>query len=409
MQETWRQRRPAGFVGVLVLCAVAVMQSYACTVIVVGRKASSTGRVIVGHNEDNGGRIAVRYGWVPAREWPDGSTMPAEKGRASIPQVHRTLGFFWSELKRPKGAVTNADTFLNECGVLVVTDNAGRTKEDPDDVSRLTNGGIQYNLRRAVGERAKSARDAVRIIGELVVKWGYVPSGRIYTVADAGEAWQVQVVSGRHYVARRCPDDAICVTPNNYTIHEIPERPSEDCLFPDDIVSYAVAKGWWNGGKPFDFALAYQAPEWVKRPYDINRQRFVTSQLLGREWNDDTYPFCVKAERTLSPTDVMKALTAHPKGVVPHADERHDLKSACRKTTVESLVCDFGETPPATVLHVAAQPPCKHGYKALKPLVRPLPAKFDYGDAPGRLERHFLPEPDLFSKSGKQCDGSSKE
>ena len=369
----------------------------ACTVIAVGKNASSTGRVIVGHNEDNGGRLAVRYGWVPAREWPEGSVLPAEDGRAAIPQAAKTLGFFWSELKRPSGGVVNADTFLNERGVLVVTDNAGRTREDPHDASRLTDGGIQYNLRRCVGERATSARDAVRLIGELVTRYGYVPSGRIYTVADADEAWQVQVVSGKHYVAMRCPDDAICVTPNHYTIHQIPATPTDDCAFPDDLVRYAVGKGWWKEGTEFDFALAYQAPEWVKVPHNTRRQEYVVSFLLGRDWRDETYPFCVKAERKVSPEDVMKALSSHLEDVVPHKDD-WDSMTACRKATNESLVCDFGRTPPETVLHLAGQPPCENPYVAVKPLVQPLPAWIDAGDSPARLARHLRPEPDLFPK-----------
>ena len=385
----------------LVVCGMAAVAAAvaadACTAVVVGKKASTTGRVIVGHNEDNRGRLEVRHGWVPAREWPEGSVMPAEEGRASIPQARRTLGFFWSEFKRPSGAVQNADMFFNERGVLVVTDNAGKTRENQEDASRLTDGGIHYNLRRAVGERATSARDAVRIIGELVERYGYVPGGRIYTVADADEAWQVQVVSGRHYVAMRCPDDAICVTPNHYTIHEIPAEPTADCTFPADVASYAAGKGWWDASRPFDFALAYQAPAFVRNPHNTHRQKYLTSLLLGREWVDETYPFCVRAERSVSPQDVMKALSSHPDGVVPHEDDR-DSPAVCRKATNESIVCDFGATPAESVMYIAGQPPCENPYVAVRPLVQPLPAAFDDGDAPGRLERHLLPEPDLFPK-----------
>ena len=379
--------------------ALTVSAATACTAVLVGKKASTTGRVILGHNEDNGGRIAVRYGYVPARDWPAGSVMPSEKGLAVIPQVPHTLGFFWSELKRPSGHVPNTGTFLNERGVMIVSDNAGRTREDLGDATRLTDGGIHQNLRRAVGERATSARDAVRIIGELVEKWGYVPAGRIYTVADANEGWMVQVVSGRHWVARRCPDDAICVVPNHYTIHKIPPKPTDTCMFSHDLVDYAVSKGWWNREKPFDFALAYQRPDWVRIPHNTWRQTFLTSQLLGIDWHDETYPFSVKATRKISPEDVKKALSAHPEKVIHHNGETDfDSPSACRFKTNESLVCDFGATPAETVLHVAGQPPCETGYSVVKPLALPLPASFDDHRAAERLARYFEPEPDLFPK-----------
>lgn len=378
--------------------ACAAMQADACSAIIIGKKASTTGRVIVGHNEDNGGRIAVRYGWVPPRDWPAGSVMKLEDGCAAVPQVAHTEGFFWSELKRPTGCVTNADTFFNANGVLVVTDNAIKSHEDTDDPSRLSEGGVWYALRRAVAERAKSARDAAHIIGDLVDKYGYVPQGRIYTIADANEGWQVQVVSGKHYVAMRCPDDAICMTPNHYTIREIPDEPTDDCFYSPDLIEYAENNGWWEKGKrPFDFKAAYQAPDWMSRPINTERQSFAISQLLGRAWRDERYPFCVKAEKKVSPEDVMKVLSSHGEDVVPHDNDR-DNKSICRAGTNESLVCDFGETPEESVLHIAAQPPCEHNYVAFKPLVKPLPAPFDDRHAVERFERHFEPEPDLFPK-----------
>lgn len=384
--------------AVVAFAACAAMQADACSAIIIGKKASTTGRVIVGHNEDNGGRIAVRYGWIPPRDWPAGSVMKLEDGCAAVPQVAHTEGFFWSELKRPTGCVTNADTFFNANGVLVVTDNAIKSHEGTDDPSRLSEGGVWYALRRAVAERAKSARDAAHIIGDLVDKYGYVPQGRIYTIADANEGWQVQVVSGKHYVAMRCPDDAICVTPNHYTIREIPDEPTDDCFYSPDLIEYAENKGWWEKGKrPFDFKAAYQAPDWMSRPINTERQAFAISQLLGRAWRDQKYPFCVRAERKISPEDVMKVLSSHGEDVVPH-DNSRDCKSICRAGTNESLVCDFGETPEESVLHIAAQPPCEHDYVAFKPLVKPLPAPFDDRHAVERFERHFEPEPDLFPK-----------
>ena len=368
---------------------------HACSVIIVGKKASATGRVIVGHNEDNSGDYIMRHGIVPARDWPTGSVMTAEKGLAAIPQVAHTLGFFWSELKSARGPAGASDAFFNERGVLIVSDNAGHSKEDRKDASRLTDGGIFYNLRRAVAERATSARDAVRIIGELVEKWGYVPGGRVYTVADADEGWQVQVVSGRHWAARRCPDDAIAVCPNHYTIHELPTVPTDDCRFASDIVSYALGKGWWPADRPFDFAGAYQAADWVKIPHNIHRQNYITSLLLGRDWRDDTYPFSVKAEKMLSPDDVKHALTAHPNGVVPHHDD-YNSPSACRASTKESLVCEFGGKVGETLLHVSRPQPCVSGYTAIRPFAaEPLSSEFEDHHAVERLSSHFQAEPEI--------------
>ena len=384
----------------LLASSAAFAQAHACSAVLVGKNASTTGFVLMGHNEDDGGSPAVRHGYVPARDWPAGAVLVDSPKCAKVPRGAHTLGFFWTEVRNAKSGWPNAIAFCNEKGVMVATDNGGKTMENQDDPSRLTDGGIWFGLRLAVAERATSARDGVRIIGELVEKWGYVPSGRIYVVADRNEGWLVQVVSGRHWVAMRCPDDSFCVMPNHYTIHALPEKPTADCMFAPDIVEYAVSKGWWKKGVPFDFAAAYQAPAWTRIPHNTLRQTYMTSLLLGREWKDETYPFCVKAERVISPGDVRKALSSHPAegGWVPHGADFDETPSACRKSTVESFVCEFGPAAEDTVLHIAGNRPCETGYRSFKPLAKPLTAQFDDGDAAGRLERFFGPDPSLERK-----------
>ena len=50
----------------LLLCLLAASRANACTAIVVGKKASATGHVLVGHNED-GSKAFMRYAMLPRR------------------------------------------------------------------------------------------------------------------------------------------------------------------------------------------------------------------------------------------------------------------------------------------------------------------------------------------------------
>ncbi|MBR1920902.1 MAG: C69 family dipeptidase [Kiritimatiellae bacterium] len=382
-------------VALCLLFAVACVRAQACTAVLVGKKASSTGRVVFGHNEDDNGAMIVRHGYVPPRSWPEGAVMPDYADCAKVPRAARTLGFFWTEVRTTKCGVPTAVAFVNEKGVAIASDNAGPTKEDTPLDRRLTDGGVCFALRLAVAERATSAREAVRIIGELVERWGYRPAGRTYVVADADEGWMVQVVSGRRWVACRCPDEAIAVMPNHYTIHAVPPKPSDDCLFSPDLVSYAVARGWWPAEKPFDFAAAYQDPSWVKIAHNTRRQQFVTSLLLRQaDYRDETYPFSVPCAAKVSPEDVLDALSRHPSDgrSAAHAAAFDETPSACRLGTVESFVCVFAPRAEDTVLHVAGNRPCETGYRVFSPLKPPLPKAFDDGDAAGRLDRFFEPE-----------------
>ena len=193
----------------VLMCAVCILfllfprASRACTSVVAGRNASSTGRVIVGHNEDDPGRLIVRHALVPSRRWDDGDVITAEERSARIPQPPRTLAFFWTQVRGERG-LSNADGFYNERGVLVVSDSclSSRLDDEPD----LVAGGIGYALRRAVAERASSARSGVEIAAQLVDRYGYRSPGRGYVIADSKEAWIVQFAGGKDYCGVRVLD-----------------------------------------------------------------------------------------------------------------------------------------------------------------------------------------------------------
>ena len=53
-----------------------------CTTVIVGRLASTTGRVILGHNEDSGGRCMHQQFWVPGGSHSAGEFVEGEPGRA---------------------------------------------------------------------------------------------------------------------------------------------------------------------------------------------------------------------------------------------------------------------------------------------------------------------------------------
>lgn len=75
-----------------------------CTTVIVGRLASTTGRVILGHNEDSGGRCMHQQFWVPGGSHSAGEFVEGEPGRARVPQAPVTLGTYWSNMLAPAPA-----------------------------------------------------------------------------------------------------------------------------------------------------------------------------------------------------------------------------------------------------------------------------------------------------------------
>lgn len=357
----------------------------ACTTIVAGRDATGTGRVVLGHNEDDKGVFSVLHAVVPPRTFGEGATLPCEPGRAAVPQVRRTCGFYWSEVRADGRSPSFADVFLNDRGVAVVSNNA--RGEPVNDPSRLVDGGLAWALRLAVAERAQSARHAVDVITNLVSVWGYSAPGRIYTVADRDEAWIVELAYGRRrFIARRVADDEVALIPNAYTIR---------AKMPGDICSPDVAAT----GPNFDFAAAFQSGRGWKTPNSQGRWRNMVRMIASVEWPTDDYPFSVKPSGRADVKLFRKVLTSHFEGtpdevpVNPADGTRHDESVStpiCRRSTVESTVFEFGDTPADTRVWISDGPPCRGGYRSFFPF-RAMPRDIDRSaDALARLASHPL-------------------
>jgi len=379
-----------------------------CMTIIVGKDVSATGKVIVGHNEDDIGRYVVHHSYVPAAEWTEGTMLPAEEGKASIPQADSTLGFYWSQVSGINRGASGADSFLNEAGVCIVSNNNAESKESIYnffDTNLLTDGGMEYNLRRVVGERATSARHALELIIEMVETWGYAPSGRAYTVADSEEAYMIQIIHGRRYIAARIPDNAVVCMPNHYTFHGLDDVP--EMYYSEDLVSHAIEMFYYMPAvegdfSDFDFAKAYQDEDSYMTAYNVNRQKYAMQILLDREWDVDAegLPFAIYPEKKITLEDIMEVLSTHYEG--SELDERfgpgaapHDVgaRRICTGSTIEATVFEFSDAPILTTAWTAFGRPCQLPFLPLHPLAGTVDAIDKVDDPAKALELHLTYQP----------------
>lgn len=69
-------------------------------------------------------------------------------------------------------------------------------------------------------QRCTTAREAIRLIGQLVAEYGYGDSGECLTIADPNEVWHFEVFGegpdkvGGVWAAVRIPDDHVGVSAN---------------------------------------------------------------------------------------------------------------------------------------------------------------------------------------------------
>lgn len=395
-----------------------------CMTLIVGKGISETGRVLVAHNEDDPGHVVVRRTVVPAADHAPGETIPAEKGLARIPQAPHTLRYYWVEYISDAGGLTSADAFFNEKGVVITSNSMGWSKEDSDDPSVVKDGGLGFVLRRALAERAESARDGARILMELVDEWGYAPSGRAYTIADKNEAFMFQLARGRHYIGARVPDNAAVVMPNHYTFHTLQDCP--EMFYPEDIVRYAIQKGWYapksGDHSDFDFAAAYQGEKTWKNIGNLYRQKHGQRITLDRDWDmeKEGAPFAVYPEKPVGLRQLGRIMRCHYEGT-PDGEEMFgpgrsphyvpSMRRICTGTTLESDLWELCGDVESTCVYTAIGRPCQVPYLPLHPLLG-IPKELLCPEDPAEmLRRHLEPHPgvtafgtDAYSRLRQLCD-----
>ena len=325
----------------------ATAQQIDCYTIAAGKNTSIDGSVTVGHNEDDGGpEMLVNWFKVPEKKFGQNDSITLLNG-TKIPQTEETFSYLRFQVMKQKFG----DAYLNENSVLICSD-ACASKED------TAKGNIGYYLRKMIAEQATSARNAVKLAGKLIQKYGYESSGRTYTIADADEVWMFSAVKGKHWVAERIPDDEIAIIPNYYTIQEVNLKDTTNFLAAPDIIKYAEKRGWYNAKTDgnFNFRKTYGDSACNIADYNIPRHLAGINFLSEKQYTEtDILPFSFKPKKKISGKDIKNILSSHYEGTkfcrLPENKNPHQnkIRGICTETTQYSFVAQLRSNMPAAV------------------------------------------------------------
>ncbi len=369
-----------------------------CFTIVAGKKATADGSVLLAHNEDDVGRQLVNVIKVPSQERRRGEPLALKEG-GSLPQGGSTPGLLW--LQMPGSDF--ADSYVNEYGVAI-TSNACLSREDR---AELSDGGIGFSLRRLVAERARSAREGVRIAGELIARFGYASSGRTYTIADAGEGWLLHAVKGKHWVACRVPDNEVAVMANRYTIGHVDLNDHERFQGSPDLVEYAARRGWYDPRRDgeFDFARAYSDPANYADMRNVMRQWRGTALLAAKPPKlEAPLPFSFRPEDPLRRRDLFRVLRDHYEGTKHDLTDRYrggspnsgKNRTICTESTQYAFVAHLRSWPDPDIAHVvwiALRRPDSNAFSPWYVAMENAPEGASREKADAAWRNHFLPLP----------------
>lgn len=238
----------APIIGVLLAFSLPQLAD-ACTGLLVGKKASTDGSVMISYAADSHVLYGELYHW-PARDWPKGTMRKVVEWDTytplgEIPEVAHTYAVLGN---------------MNEHQLAITESTWGGRKELVNPEGLIDYGSLIY----ITLQRAKTAREAIKVMTNLVEKYGYHSSGESFSIADKEEAWVMELIgkgSGRKgavWVAMRIPDNAISAHANQSRIQQIRFNDPENCIYSKDVISFAREKGYFKGAdKDFSFQKAY--------------------------------------------------------------------------------------------------------------------------------------------------------
>lgn len=266
---------------------------------------------------------------------------------------------------RPLGKIKQAETTYNVVGnmneyQLVI----GETTYGGVDCLQHCDGIIDYgSLIYITLQRARNAREAIKVMAELVAEYGYASEGESFSIADPDEVWIMEMIgkgkphydtikgkpvlnkkwnNGAVWVARRIPDGYVCAHANQARITTFPmEKASKnsissknlkkifdkdiDVVYAEDVVEFARMKGLYKGtDENFSFSDTYNPLTFSgARACEARVYAFFNRVASGMDKYEkyamgydlkNRMPLWIKPDRQLSVQDMMSLMRDHYEG-----------------------------------------------------------------------------------------------
>ena len=326
-----------------------------CTTILVGKNASYNGSTMIARNDDcaAGSYTAKHMVVVEPKDLPKVYKPVISKAEIPMPE---------------KGAmrficVPNADLSeegiwaaagVNEKNITMtatetITSNERVLAADPLWESGKKNGreyaegGIgEEDLVYLVLPYIRSAREGVLRVAELLKEYGtYEMNGMAFS--DDEEIWWLETIGGHHFLAKRVPDEAVVIMPNQFGLDEYDFEDAfgaqTDHICSDDMIEFIrdndldltnysffdIPEEDVESGFLFNPRDAFGSHDDADHVYNTPRAWYMGRYLCPGDFiwdgddadyrpDSDDIPWCVVPERLVTPEDVKYLLSSHFQG-----------------------------------------------------------------------------------------------
>jgi len=285
-----------------------------CTSVLISKGASADGSVMITYACD--AEFVGRMRYIPAMDHEVDSFIEIRTRGGEVNKIKQV-----SHTYKVVGNVNEHQVAIGE-----TTTSGRRELFNPE-------GMLGYGqLMELMLQRAKTAREGINVIVDLVEEYGYNGPMEAFSISDPEEAWFMELSGkgpgkkGAIWVAIRVPDGYISCHANLSRIGEIPKYDKQNCMYCEDVQSFAIEKGYYDpeSGEPFRFNLAYCPPTpsslhaCASRVWSIFR-RCAPSLKLSPDYHRavegaEPYPLFIKPDEKISLEGLFSLLRDHYEG-----------------------------------------------------------------------------------------------
>ncbi|MGP1362690.1 MAG: dipeptidase [Bacteroides sp.] len=312
---------------------------WACTNFLITKGASRDGSCMISYAADSHYLYGELYHW-PAAKYSKGTMLKVYEWDSNkyLGEIEQALETY------------NVVGNMNEHQLAIGETTYGGRSELLDTTGIVDYGSLIY----LTLQRAKTAREAIKTMVELVERYGYASSGESFSIADANEVWVMDFIGkgvkmqggknlnkGAVWVARRVPDGYVCAHANQARIRTFPLADGKtsitskeldkiysldvETIYAHDVISFARQMKYFVGkDSDFSFCDAYN-------PIEFGGARFCEVRVwaffnainsamasyidYAKGWNlNHRMPLWIKPDRKLAVEDVMDAMRDHLEG-----------------------------------------------------------------------------------------------
>ena len=311
------------------LSLLFVNSANSCTNFLITKGASTDGSTMITYAADSHVLYGELYHW-PAADYKEGEMLKVYEW---------DTGKYLCEIKQVSHTY-NVVGNINENQVSIGETTYGGRSELHDSTGLMDYGSLIY----IALQRSKNAREAIRIMTNLVKEHGYCSVGESFSIADPNEVWILELIGkgpgnkGAVWVAVLIPDGYISGHANHARITNFPKQdkktsisskyinndkylynPELQYIYSEDVVSFAIEKKYFSGKhEEFSFSDIYA-------PLDFGGARFCearvwaafnrvnsdmgkyTDYAMGKNLKN-RMPLYIKPDKKLSVHDVMELM-----------------------------------------------------------------------------------------------------